>query len=78
MPRSWLLNTIFYSKEFQLFEEWLIIGFRAGKFKMNLKYLVLEKQRHFHKMIETLQKDSEASLKGLPLGQTWDNLIIKI
>lgn len=45
---------------------------------MNLEYLVLEKQRHFHRMMETIQKDPEASLKGLPLGQIWDNLIIKI
>lgn len=51
---------------------------RTGKFKINLEYLVLEKQRRFHKMMETLQKDPEGRLKGLPLAQIWDNLIIKI
>lgn len=44
----------------------------AGKYKVNLKYLV-PKSKEVSELMGSCQKDTEASLKTLT-GQSWENM----
>lgn len=67
--RPWFLNFIHPLTDGQgCLEKWLILEQGQGKNKMIWEHLVgQKKQGNAHRMVEMCQKDTKASLKGLPM-----------